>query len=280
MINFSRNIVGLIDLHCHIVPFVDDGAEDYEEAQELIRKEYSQGVRLLVMTVHLRLGMFDTSISKVEKHFENIKNWLSGTSMRDMDILLSREYYCDKRFELLLDGYTNEIDEVVFEEKKYFPKEELKFFGKNKCILLEFSSNKIQNSEFEIFIRKASQAGFTPIIAHAERYPAVQDSPSIVYKMKEQGALVQVNCESLLSKAGTIECLTAQNLVKYKLADIVSSDCHNLRERQPEIRKCYFFLKRKYGISTADKLMRDTAVSFIYGGEAGNCKELFINVKN
>ena len=92
MIDFGKPIIGLTDIHCHIVPFVDDGAEDYEEAQELISREYSQGVRSLVMTVHLRYGMFDTPISKVEKHFEVLKNWLSQTDMNDLELFLSREY--------------------------------------------------------------------------------------------------------------------------------------------------------------------------------------------
>ncbi len=280
MIDFAKPVIGLADIHCHIVPFVDDGADDYEEAQELIRREYSQGVRTLVMTVHLRYGLFDTPISKVEKHFEALKSWLSQTDMSDMEIFLSREYYCDDRFAALLDGYANGSDEVIVDGEKLVPRDEIRSFGKRKCILLEFSSSRIQDSEFDLFIKKASQAGLTPIVAHAERYPAVQDRPTIVYRMKEQGALVQVNCESLLSRTDSKECQTAQGLVKHKLADIVSSDCHNLRERLPEVRKCYLLLKKKYGISIADELMRERAVSLIFGDEVGNCKELFVDVKN
>ncbi|WP_026488337.1 tyrosine-protein phosphatase [Butyrivibrio sp. XBB1001] len=280
MIDFGKPVIGLTDIHCHIVPFVDDGAEDYEEAQELIRREYSQGVRTLVMTVHLRKGMFDTPTSKAVKHFDELKRWLAETDMSDMEIFLSREYYCDERFETLLEGYANNSEEVFFDGEKLVPRDEIRPFGKQKCILLEFSSSRMQDSEFEIFIKKASQAGLTPIVAHAERCPAVQDRPTIVYRMKEQGALIQVNCESLLSKTGTKEFQTAHGLVKHKLADIVSSDCHNLKERQPEVRKSYLFLKKKYGISVADELMRERAVSLIYGDEVGNCKELFVNVKN
>lgn len=280
MINLKKYPLGLADIHCHIVPFVDDGAEDYEEARELIRREYLQGVRILVMTVHLRNGMFDAPISKVEKHFRELKRWLSETDMSDMDIFLSREYYCDERFEALIDGYLDGFDEIHIDGKKYVLRDEIKPFGRYKCILLEFSSDSMQDGEFEKYIKKTLQAGFTPIIAHTERCPAVQDRPTIVYRMKEQGALVQVNCESLLSRTDSKECQTAQGLVKHKLADIVSSDCHNLRERMPDIRKCYVYLKKKYGINTADELMRNRAVSLIFGNEVGDCKELFVNVKD
>ena len=168
MIDFHKPVVGLADLHSHIVPFVDDGAEDYEEAQELIREEYSQGVRFLVMTVHLRNGMFESPISKASRHFEELKSWLKTTDMSDMELILSREYYCDNRFMALLGGYVRGDEEITFDGKKYVPRDEIRPFGRHKCILLEFSSNRMQDSEFEIFIQKASQAGLTPIIAHAE----------------------------------------------------------------------------------------------------------------
>ena len=97
MINRKSTVIGLADIHCHIVPFVDDGADDMETAKELIREEYLQGVRTLVMTTHLRKGMFDTPIYKVRKHFEQLVEWVSSTEMREMRLFLSREYYCDGR---------------------------------------------------------------------------------------------------------------------------------------------------------------------------------------
>ena len=265
MIDFHKNVIGLADLHCHIVPYVDDGTSDYEEAKEVISKEYSQGVRTLVMTVHFRNGMFDTPISKVKKHFNELQEWLLTTEMNDMMLFLSREYHCDERLSLLLDGYAIGKDEIIYEDISYIPMEEILPFGQHKCILLEFSSDRMQDSEFEIFIQKASQAGLTPIVAHIERYPVVQERPTIVYKMKDQGALVQVNCESLLAKTGTRAGDTAKALTDNKLVDLVSSDCHDLKRRPPNVKKCYVFLKKKYGVTTADELLRDNANSLIYG---------------
>jgi protein-tyrosine phosphatase len=265
MIDFHKTVIGLADLHSHVVPYVDDGTEDYEEAKELISQEYDQGVRTLVMTVHFRNGMFDTPISKVKRHFSELQEWLHTTEMKDMNLYLSREYHCDERLAILLDAYAEGQSELVYEDISYNPREEILPFGQKKCILLEFSSDRMQNSEFEIFIQKASQAGLTPIIAHAERCPAVQDRPTIVYKLRDQGALVQVNCESLIARAGTRAGDTANALVDNKLADVVSSDCHDLKRRPPNIKKCYAFLRKKYGVTTADRLLRDNANSLIYG---------------
>ena len=265
MIDFHKTVIGLADLHSHIVPYVDDGTSDYEEARGLIAEQYSQGVRTIVTTAHFRNGMFDTPISKVKRHFDELQEWLQTTEMSDIKLYLSREYHCDKRLSILLDGYVSGQEEIVYEDISYIPGEEILPFGQKKCILLEFSSDRMQDSEFEIFIQKASQAGLTPIIAHAERCPAVQDRPTIVYKLRDQGALVQVNCESLIARAGTRAGDTAKALVDNKLADVVSSDYHDLKRRPPNIKKCYAFLRKKYGVTTADRLLRDNANSLIYG---------------
>ena len=60
-------VQGIFDMHCHIVPFVDDGAEDMKEALAMLKEEYLQGVRGIIVTPHFRLGMFETSFEEVKK---------------------------------------------------------------------------------------------------------------------------------------------------------------------------------------------------------------------
>lgn len=217
------------------------------------------------MTVHLKEEMFDTSIKKVHEHFLMIKEWLKTSDISDMEVLLSREYYCDKRLEVLLDAYIDNLDEIKYKEKTYNPQEEILPFGKEKCILLEFSSNRIQNEEFEIFINKALDAGLTPIIAHAERYPVIQNMPSDIERLITLGAYIQVNSESIISKRKTLENKTAKILVGSGKVDFISSDSHDLQFRSPNLKKCYSYSAKRYGKKTADKLFRDNASFLIYG---------------
>ena len=249
----------LFDLHCHIVPYVDDGAEDMEEAKNLIKEEYSQGVRFIVMTVHLRYGMFDTSAEKARRHFDELKKWLLKSDMTDLEICLSREYYCDERFEAILDAYIQNLDSVVFDEKCYSPKEEIIPFGNKKCILLEFSSGRYQKDEYKIFIKKALQAGLTPIIAHIERYPAVQNSPELVSELIQDGAYIQVNCDSVLENDSTVVYETAKILLKDGNVDLICSDVHDMGRRVSNMKKCYAFVKKKYGLKTAKLLFHGNA---------------------
>lgn len=270
MIGFRYKANGLIDSHCHILPYVDDGAEDFGTATEMLAREYSQGVRTVVMTVHYRYEMFDTPIKKVYLQFDELYGWLNDSYMNDMDIMLCREYYCDDRLLALLDGYGNNQNEIIYDEKKYSPKEEIIPYGKNKCILLEFSSGRMQELEFELYVKKASNAGLTPIIAHVERYPAVQERPTIVCKMRDLGAYIQVNCDSILSRGNSKEKQVAAELIKNRMVDILASDSHDLKMRSPNFKKCYNFLERKYGKKTANELLRDNVGALIYGFE-NNC---------
>lgn len=59
---------GIYDIHCHIVPGVDDGATDIEETGKLLRMEYEQGVRTIIATPHFRFRMFETSAEKVKEN--------------------------------------------------------------------------------------------------------------------------------------------------------------------------------------------------------------------
>ena len=259
--------IKLADLHCHIVPYVDDGASDLEEAKRLIIEEYKQGVRLIVMTVHYKYGAFDTPAAKVKRHFASLTKWLESTEMTDLDIYVTREYYCDKRLGYLLEGYAKGKDKVIYEDISYVPEEEILPFGGHRCILLEFSARRRQEKAFEVFVRLAVKAGLTPIIAHAERYPIVQENHEFLREIREYGAYIQVNGGALLGRDIKKFCDTARKLVKADIADIVSSDCHDMEERTPNLKRCSSYLSSKYGNDMANIILNDNAYHLVYGQE-------------
>lgn len=61
---------GIFDIHCHIVPGVDDGAADTGETRKLLQMEYDQGVRNIILTPHFRFQMFETPLEKIKRQFE------------------------------------------------------------------------------------------------------------------------------------------------------------------------------------------------------------------
>ena len=264
MIFVFRQNENFADIHSHLIPYVDDGASDMEDAKRLILEEYIQGVRLLVLTPHLRYGYFDTPLADVQRHFEELKKWVSESNLKDLKICLSREYHCDKRFEALLEGYVGGSKTIFFEGREYEPQKEVIPFGAKRCILLEFSTGLRDVNELKNFVTKAVDAGLTPIIAHAERYLIVQNNIHALDEVKALGANVQVNVDALLGLESKDICSTAKRLVAEKIADIVASDSHDPERRKPRLDRCFKYLKRKVGEEQSHALMRDKAYELIF----------------
>lgn len=259
-----KQIPALADLHCHLIPYVDDGASDMDDSKRLINEEYNQGVRHIVMTAHLRYGYFDTPVYLVGRQFDQLKLWIKE-NFTDLKVEYSREYYCDDRLLTLLDGYGKNTKEVAYDNKIYCPQNEIIPFGTNKCILLEFSSNRIQKELIIAAVNKTFIAGLTPVIAHVERYPIIQKHPEFIQKCIDAGAYIQVNADSIIGLENKIRCQTARELINMGAVDVVSSDAHDPLIRKPNLLKCYKYLKSKYGAYEADKLMHDNIYYLLEG---------------
>ena len=85
---------GIFDIHCHIVPGVDDGAADIEETRKLLEMEYKQGVRNIILTPHFRFQMFETPLEKVQRQF-----WLAEEAAadisKDLHLYLGCEFHAN-----------------------------------------------------------------------------------------------------------------------------------------------------------------------------------------
>ena len=71
-------MIGIADVHCHLLPGVDDGAESMEETLRLLQMEYQQGVRRLVLTPHYRAEYFETSREKIKQVFQQVQERMAG----------------------------------------------------------------------------------------------------------------------------------------------------------------------------------------------------------
>ena len=83
---------GIFDIHCHIVPGVDDGATDIEETRKLLRMEYKQGVRNIIATPHFRFRMFETPVEKVKEQFKLVEKAAAEISP-DLHVYLGCEFH-------------------------------------------------------------------------------------------------------------------------------------------------------------------------------------------
>ena len=225
----------LCDIHCHILPGVDDGASSMEESIALLQSEYDQGVRAIILTPHFRRGMFEAPRSLVRDRFDMLRDEAALQLPGDLELSLGCEFHVDQ-----------EMDETLEQDPAY------RMLG-GSFVLTEFSGYHTESD-----IRRVTNSlvieGWVPIIAHIERYPACR-KPALVEELRRMGAYIQVNADALLGRDGLSARLYTRKLVGEGLGDYIGSDAHNMKERAPHLAECAEFLDKKYGPGAVEKLM-------------------------
>lgn len=222
---------GLVDLHCHILPYVDDGANNIEETRKLLRMEYDDGVRTIIFTPHYRIGMFEAPIEKILESYEETKGVAAKLGI---STYLGCEYHVGP--ELLKDFQENQRPTMA--ESNY--------------ILVEFSHNHSFSTMQRIVYEIASQ-GYHPILAHIERYPCLVDIDK-VEQLSNLGGYIQVNAGSILGEDGRKLKGYCKKLMKSDLIQFIGSDCHHIHERIPNLGKCYKYIAKKMGQAYAEQI--------------------------
>lgn len=224
----------IIDIHCHILPYVDDGAANLEEALELLRRQAHQGVTEVCLTPHLRHKMFESSDEKIREKFNQLQDAVWDQNI-PLKLHLSREYYYDDHFKKAL------------EENNVLP------MG-GDILLTEFSYSSDAQA-LHTAAEEILNAGYIPLFAHVERYKAFQDDPGCGKPLMEMGVLLQMNADSIIGLEGRKTKLLAQRLLKENCIHVLASDAHDLENRTSNLKKCADYLEKKIGRACTHRLM-------------------------
>ena len=225
----------MIDLHCHIVPNVDDGASDLNESIEMIRAQVRQGVTEICLTPHMRIDMFCTSDDKIAQEYRQLVHRLKEEHIQ-VKLRVSREYFYDTEFrKRLRDG-------------KVMP------MGDFRVLLLEFGL-EVPSEILPEASKRVQEAGFTPMFAHVERYRAVQKDIELVKQLMDMGTVIQINAGALLGDDGKQLKNVAWSLLRKGYVSVIASDAHGIRDRVPNLRRCYTLLEKEIGRKNAEILL-------------------------
>ena len=233
----------MIDIHCHILPNVDDGSESLEESIEMAKIAESEGITKIVNTSHCHFDFKYKKGNELKLELEKFNQVLKEENI-NIEVLLGNELY-----------YTSDLIERF---------DELDFFSMNnsKYILMEFSPinfpKNIEDVIYEIKIR-----GYIPIIAHAERYKQVQEDVNIVLDCIKEGALIQVNSSSILGKNGEKAEDTSKKLLDNNMVHFVATDAHSSNRRRPLIKDSYNYILKNYGKEVSEKLFIENPTAVI-----------------
>lgn len=202
----------MIDLHSHILPGLDDGARDLDEAIEIARSAVADGTRVIAATPHVRED-YPTTSPAMENGVAHLRAALTRAGI---DLVL-------------LPG-----GELALEQLDRLSPDELRKFGLggNAAYLLIETPYYDWPLSFGDVVFRLVAAGITPVIGHPERNAAVQEDQELLSALVRGGALVQVTAASLDGRLGSRTRACARRLIDAELVHLLGSDAHSpgLRE--------------------------------------------------
>ncbi len=198
---------GFVDIHSHLLPGIDDGANNIEDSISLISKMYSYGIKNFVTTPHVLGDVYPNSSEIILSKLEEVKQELNNQGFIDVNIRAAAEYMMDERFVERLQS--NDILTI-----------------KNNFILVEMSYFNAPYNLYDVLF-EIQLKGYKPILAHPERYAFYHNDFENFYKLKKAGCVFQLNLLSLTEQYGKGVQKTAQKLLKENLYDYVGTDTHH-----------------------------------------------------
>ena len=190
-------MTGMYDIHCHILPQVDDGSTSMDVSLKMLSSLKSQGVTTVILTPHFRRRMFEPSMKLICSQFEKLKSAAADLSM---SLHLGCEYH---------------VNMDIVEEIRSGARPTL---AGSRYVLCEFKGE----SPFSFIQERTNalrSAGYVPVIAHAERYKALRDSIDNIDELHSRGCRIQINADTIAGKEGFFNGRFARKLAGYDLID-------------------------------------------------------------
>jgi len=208
----------MIDLHCHILPGIDDGAQNIEDALGLAHAAVENGIKYCVLTPHMHEGRYQNDRSSLAPHLERFRQTLADSSI-----------------ELQL-GLAAEV-RIGFEILSWLQAGEIPFLGKyngRDVMLLELPHDQIPMGAEKLTARLIAD-GIQPLIAHPERNKHVIRNLEAIRPFVEMGCLLQVTSGSVIGSFGPPAQQRAQELLAMGCVHILATDAHNINWRPPNL---------------------------------------------
>ena len=218
---------GFTDIHNHILFKVDDGADSIEKSIEMIKEEYNQGARKLILTPHYDEESFNLSVDRWNSHFEELKAAVKDI-YPDLELYLGNEVLlCTDMIEKLDAG-------------------KILTMAGSRYVLIEFYPME-DYSTIERALSQLVNGGYIPIIAHCERYKAFRKRFGVINKTNlehvvDMGCYLQVNATSVYREDKKF----VTKLIENEMLHLIGTDAHSMGRRGIHWEKCIEYLASKY----------------------------------
>ncbi len=212
------------DMHSHMLCGVDDGAKTPEEMFSMLEMAYEDGTRALCLTPHYSPYLFGDTYEKSLRSFELLQTYVAEKHP-DMRLFLGHELgYHHGSLEALENGRCRTV-------------------AGSRYVLVDFPEG-VDFFEIQAAMDRLMGAGYTPILAHTERYRSLFKRIDWIEEFMDRGGVVQMNASSVQGSWGLSVKRQWKKLFRMGLVHILSTDAHNLTTRPPKMSACMDYLKK------------------------------------
>lgn len=205
----------IVDMHCHVLPGVDDGPSSMAESIGVLKEAQNQGVGAMIVTPHYHPGRYMVTADRVMSSLRSLKRKIADLGLT-IHLYSGQEcYYYSGLLDQLKNGNA------------------LSLAG-SEYVLIEFEPNTLFSTITDA-VRELTGAGYIPIIAHFERYACLGENKDRLNEIRQRGGMLQLNYSCLDKKRHLLRPNPWRKLLKDGYVDFLGSDTHGLRYRPLKI---------------------------------------------
>lgn len=236
----------MIDIHCHLLPGVDDGARTLEDSVAMARMAHAAGTRTIVATPHMLHPQFHVPGPVAQAKVAEVRDALAAANVA-VEVVLAGEIHWNAEVEERL--ATGEL---------------LPLCAKRRYILFELPYGEVPHG-FRELCWKLHLAGIFPVLAHPERISELQQHPDRLEPIHDAGILVQVTAMSLTGDFGRRARKVAERWLAQGIADVIASDGHSCRSRPPTMDEAARIARKLGGPTMEDWTTREAPRRILAG---------------
>ena len=235
----------MVDLHCHLLPGIDDGSKSMEISLRLAKEATENGVTHALLTPHHMNGHYLNHKQDVIRRTQEFQKEINKHNI-PLTVFPGQEVRINGQLSEALDK-----DDILFADES------------GKYMLLEFPDNDVPHYTSQM-IFELQQRGITPIIVHPERNTRIMDEPNLLYQLLKKGCLSQITASSYIGMFGKKVEQFSKDLIEAGQGYVFASDAHALPGRKYEMRQAFDKLSQEFGQELAERYA-DNARAIING---------------
>jgi protein-tyrosine phosphatase len=198
----------IVDMHCHVLPGVDDGPSNMDESLAVLREAKRQGVEKMIVTPHYHPGRFMVPAPRVLETLQEVRDALEREGI-ELQLIPGQECY-------YYSGLVKELDAG-----------NVLTMGGTSHVLVEFDPGVLY-SVIQHAVRELFNGGYRPIIAHFERYDCLHGREDRLKELRDQDVMLQLNFDRLLDREGFFRRNVWRRLLRDGWVDLLGSDTHGM----------------------------------------------------